>query len=85
MTNTADLDDAMRAALEPLTEEQRRAFTDEMHERFPDASSMTADADRAQARALQLACSRLLSDPLDPVGEAWSRFAGSLFARCDRS
>jgi hypothetical protein len=81
MTNTTDLDAAMRAAVEPLTEEQRRTFADEMHERFVDASNMTADVDMAQARALQLACSRLLSDPLDPIGEAWSRFAGSLFAR----
>ena len=26
-------------------------------------------------RAWQIASSKLLSDPLDPIGEAWARFA----------
>jgi hypothetical protein len=74
------LDDAMRAAVGPLTPEQRERFDTEMNELFPAATSTTpTDRDAALERAWHRACCKLLSDPLDPIGEAWSRFAGSLF------
>ena len=80
MRDRKDLDTAMHAAVDPLTTEARRTFSDDMHARFPEAEAMvTSDPSAAMQRAWQLANCRLLSDPLDPVGEAWSRFAISLF------
>ena len=80
MKDLHDLDPAMHAAVDPLTSEERLMFSEDMHARFPEAASMvTSDPSAAMERAWQLATGRLLSDPLDPVGEAWSRFATSLF------
>jgi hypothetical protein len=80
MKDLHDLDPAMHAAVDPLTSEERLMFSEDMEARFPEAASMvTTDPSAAMERAWQLATGRLLSDPLDPVGEAWSRFATSLF------
>ena len=82
MKELDDLDPAMHAALDPLTTEERQMFSDDMDARFPDAPTLaTSDPSAAMERAWQLASGRLLSDPLDPVGEAWSRFAISLFSQ----
>ena len=82
MKELDDLDPAMHAALDPLTTEERQMFSDDMDARFPDAPMLvTSDPSAAMERAWQLASGRLLSDPLDPVGEAWSRFAISLFSQ----
>ncbi len=82
MKDLHDLDPALLAALDPLSSEERQTFSDEMDARFPDAATlMTSDPAAAMERAWQLANRRLLSDPLDPVGEAWSRFAISLYGR----
>jgi hypothetical protein len=79
MTRLTDLDEAVRAAVDPLTREERAVFTAEMSRLFPAGSTTATDQDVARDRAWHLACSKLLSDPLDPIGEAWSRFAGTLF------
>ena len=82
MKELDDLDPAMHAALDPLTTEERQMFSDDMDARFPDAPMLvTSDPSAAMERAWKLASGRLLSDPLDPVGEAWSRFAISLFSQ----
>ncbi len=79
MNDLDHLELAMHAAVDPLTQDERGKFSDEMQARFPEASTMTAnDPSAAVERAWQLANCRLLSDPLDPVGAAWSRFATSL-------
>jgi hypothetical protein len=81
MTQITFFDEAISAAVGPLTEAQRRVFTAELRSLFPgDASETAIDRDTATERAWNVACSKLLSDPLDPIGEAWSRFVGSLFA-----
>ncbi len=65
---------AMEAALLPLTAEQRRAFSAEFDARYGEPLAGTASA----ACAWKIACTKLLADPMDPIGEAWARFTISL-------
>jgi hypothetical protein len=82
MTELTDLDRAVQAATDPLTSAQRSTFTADMERAFPDVDSMTTNhCSAAMERAWQIASSKLFSDPLDPIGEAWARFASSLFSR----
>jgi hypothetical protein len=82
MNELDSIDRAMHAAVGPLTSDQRRVFSDEVHARFPETGSMeSTDPSTAMERAWGIANSKLLSDPLDPIGEAWARFAAALFAQ----
>jgi hypothetical protein len=82
MTRTASLGPAMRAAVDPLTDEQRHVFADETQARFGDPTTMElGDRSHTIERAWQIATSGLLSDPLDPIGEARARFARALFTQ----
>ena len=81
MNDFEDIHRAMQAAVDPLTQEQRRMFADELRARFPEIEPIeSADSATALECGWQIANSRLLSDPLDPIGEAWARFAAELFA-----
>ena len=82
MNELDNIDQAMHAAVDSLTDEQRRVFSDEFHTRFPEAESMASnDPSTAMERAWRIASSKLLSDPLDPIGDAWARFAMVLFTQ----
>ena len=82
MTEFTDIDRAVQAAMDPLTSAQRSVFTADMEQAFPDVESMTTKhCSTAMERAFKIASSKLFSDPLDPIGEAWARFASSLFTR----
>jgi hypothetical protein len=84
MTELTDIDRAVQAATDPLTSAQRGTFTADMERAFRDVESVTTKhCSTALERAFQIASSKLFSDPLDPIGEAWARFASSLFTRTD--
>ena len=80
MNELDNFDQAMHAAVDALTDEQRRVFSDELHTQFPETESMASKARRPRSSsAWRIASSKLLSDPLDPIGEAWARFTMVLF------
>ena len=82
MSKLDNIDQPMRAAIDSLTAEQRRVFSNEFHAQFPEAYSMASNApSTAMERAWRIASSKLLSDPLDPIGDAWARFAMVLFTQ----
>ena len=69
MRDRKDLDTAMHAAVDPLTTEARRTFSDDMHARFPEAEAMvTSDPSAAMQRAWQLANCRLQDGRDEEVG-----------------
>jgi len=73
MNEPKSAQEAVRAAFAPLTHEQRHAFSDELRTRSDNAPASISGQD-----AWRVANNRLCSDPLDPIGEAWLRFATGL-------
>jgi hypothetical protein len=82
MNELDNFDQAMHAAVDALTDEQRRVFSNEFHAQFPETESTASNGpSTAMERAWRIASSKLLSDPLDPIGDAWARFTMVLFTQ----
>jgi hypothetical protein len=85
MNEHPDIDAALHAAVDGLSNAEQGVFSDEFVAWFSEGAPTRAECAPALECAWQMASSRLLSDPLDPIGEAWARFAAVLIAQRDGS